>query len=117
MKVKTLSKQPMTFAQLEEKHKELLCAYGNLVEDLDASIKDTQGMLAFLVLQCGIIRTAITKGISKDPLEPISIINCTTADKDLLYLFNSNLCFINSLKESNSVEEAMAVWQENINKF
>lgn len=115
--LKELKKEPVTFDQLEEKYKELLCAYANLTEDMAASVKDTQGMLAFLVLQCGIIRTAITKDISKDPLAPISIVNCATADKDLLYLFNSNLCFVNALKTSNTVEEAMTEWQKSINKF
>lgn len=95
-------------------YKKLLHDYNALVEDHNKTVNNLQGLMSFIIMQCGILRTAITDDICPDPLAPISFLQIKDDVRDLLYLFNGNLVLINAIKEGKTVAEAIELWQKQI---
>lgn len=95
-------------------YKQLLDDYNALVEDHNRTADNLQGLMSFIIMQCGILRIAITDDICPDPLAPVSILQVKDDVKDLLYLFNGNLVLINAIKEGKTVAEAIEFWQKQI---
>ncbi len=118
---KANAKLEQSLAKEQEKTKTAIQCYKRIVVDYNALVgvqndtaKSLNELLRFFILQCGILRTAITNEVTADPLAPVSFLQVTEDTKDLLYMLNGFSIIINALKEGKSVTEAIELWQEQI---
>ena len=93
-------------------YKEQLTAYNNLVTEYNTMTDNLTNTVSFVIMQAGILYTAITGAVPLDPLMEISpLMQKIDGTDDLQYMRNGFLVFIKTLQKESSGVAAMAAWR------